>query len=387
VTAARLSRAQIIRARVVRHDLHREPGSLRTASDVALLDQGVQDTGPDGSAWALAIRGAPAPGEDELFLAWTLRGAPHAYRRADAAEVVVATAPYSEADAAKRVFDASKPLLAADIPVLDALRTVADHGREIVSTPTVKGDLSAGLTATLDPPYLRECRPCNATHTYEQPFRLAALQAGLELEPGTSPPVLRRIKGLRPNRYRRLADEADPRFDVIRGHLRFFPGARVRDVAEFVDAPQKEVRAHWPDDAVEVSVSGVGGGKGRAEARFVLADDLDDLDLVGSDGGDGDRVIRLLGPYDPYLQLRDRELLVPEEPRRKDLWRVLGRPGAVLRDGEVAATWRPRTAKGRLTVVVDPWGRLSKADRAAIEVEASRLAAHRGVELAEIADT
>lgn len=381
-----LTRAQIIRSRVVRHDLHRAAGSLGAASDVALLDQGVQDTGPDGSTWALAVRGAPAPADDELVLAWTLRGAPHAYRRADVAEVAVATAPYSEADAAKRVFDASKGLRDGGLAVLEALEVVARRDREIVSRPTVKGDLSTALTEVLDDPYLRRCGPCGTIHSYEQTFRLAALQAGLELDPGTSPPVLRRIPRVRPNLYRRLAGDAAARVDVIRGHLRFYPGARVADVAAFIDAPQKVVRDHWPDDAVEIAVTGLpeGAAKGKADARFVLADDVELLD--GSDGEGGDRTIRVLGPFDPYLQLRDRELLVAEEPRRKELWRVIGRPGAVLRDGEVAATWRPKTAKGRLTVVVDPWGRLTKADRAAIEVEAGRLATHRGVELAGVAD-
>jgi len=41
----------------------------------------VQGTGPDGSAWALHIRGVDNPLFDDLALAWTLRGAPHAYRR------------------------------------------------------------------------------------------------------------------------------------------------------------------------------------------------------------------------------------------------------------------------------------------------------------------
>ncbi len=57
----------------------------------------------------------------DLVLAWTLRGAPHFYRRAEAAAVAAATAPRSEADAAKRIFDASKPLREAGVGADDAL--------------------------------------------------------------------------------------------------------------------------------------------------------------------------------------------------------------------------------------------------------------------------
>ncbi|OMQ14014.1 hypothetical protein A7K94_0219605, partial [Modestobacter sp. VKM Ac-2676] len=112
--------------------------------------------------------------------------------------VVAATAPFSEADAAKRVFDAAKPLRAAGIPVLTALDTVADAMRGLVTAPMVKGEVSGRLAELLPEPYLRWCRPCQATHLYEQPFRLAALPAGLELTPGTSPPVLRPVPGLTP---------------------------------------------------------------------------------------------------------------------------------------------------------------------------------------------
>ncbi|MBK5222907.1 MAG: hypothetical protein JJE52_08535 [Acidimicrobiia bacterium] len=176
----------------------------------------MQDTGPDGAAWALAVRGGPST-LDDLVLAWTLRGAPHAYRRADLRAVAAATAPFSDADAAKRVFDASKPLSTAGIAVLDALKVVAGHMRDMVSTPTVKGDVSGELSERLDEPYLRYSRPCSAIHLYEQPFRLAALQAGLELEPGTSPPVLRRIPRMRAPNYAHLAAEAEDRLDRTAG--------------------------------------------------------------------------------------------------------------------------------------------------------------------------
>jgi hypothetical protein len=375
-----VDRQGVLRFRVRRQELDR-PAESGAAGDVALLDYGVQDTGPDGAPWALAIRGALPPGPDELAYAWTLRGAPHAYRRADMDGVAVATAPFSEADAAKRIFDAARPLRAAGIPALKALRVVARHLGDIAAEPIAKGEASTRLTSLLDEPYLRSCRPCDAIHAYEMPFRLAALHAGLELEAGTSPPVLRRLPGADVEAYDRLGGEASPRLDVIRNHLRFYGPARMRDVAAFLDAPVREVKAHWPDDAVEVEVT---EESDRGAPRFVLAEDADTL--VASAVGDPVDEVRLLGPYDPYLQLRDRELLVADEARRKDLWRVLGRPGAILVDGEVVGTWRPRTSGGRLTLRVEPWRRLGRPLMRAVHTQAERLAAYRVVTLAAITE-
>jgi hypothetical protein len=381
--------AQVRRHRFRRHQLDRSAGSATGPTDAALLDLGVQDTGPDGAAWALAVRGVdvPAPGQadgstawGELALAWTLRGAPHAYRRADLAAVAVATAPWSEADAAKRIFDASKPLKAAGVAVLDALVEVADEERAIVSRPTVKGAVSGALNARLGEEHLRFCRPCDAIHIYEMPFRLAALQAGLELEPGTSPPVLRRVKGLRPNRFAHLADEADPRLDVVRGVLRFFGPATAKEVSVFLDAAARDVKAHWPDDVVSVEVEGAPG------ARSVLADDVDALLAAVEPTPAAEVAMRLVGPYDPFLQGRDREVLVPDAAHRKALWPVIGRPGAVLADGEVVGLWRPTTKAGTFTVRLEPWATLTTARRAALDVEAERLAAHKGLTLAAVTD-
>ncbi len=383
MAAPSVVRQDVLGFRVRRHQLDRPPGSVARAVDVGLLDFGVQDTGPDGAAWALAVRGVADTRADGLVMAWTLRGAPQVYRRSEVAAVAVATAPLSEADAAKRIFDASKPLKVAGIPVLEALRVVGRHLQEIVSKPTVKGEVSGRLTELVDEPYLRFCRPCDATHVYEMPFRLAALQAGLELEPGTSPPVLRRIPGMRPPIYSRLAGEADARFDVVRSYLRFYGPARVKDVAVFLDAAAKDVKAHWPADAVEVVVSDA-TAVGRPEKRFLLADDVDALTGAGADRTA--RTVRLVGPYDPYLQLRDRDLLVGDEARRKELWPVLGRPGAIVVDGEVVGTWRPRTSAKRLTVRIQPWAPLKLRDRAGVEEQAGLLAVHRGVDLAGLAE-
>ncbi len=358
-----VTRADVLGFRVRAHQLDRTAG---TPADTTVLDLGVQDTGPDGGLWALAVRGVDvaALDDDALATVWTLRGAPHLYRRADLPGVAAATAPFSDADAGKRIFDAAKPLKAAGIPNLTALDTVAATMRSIVTEPTVKGEMSRRLTEQLDEPYLRYCVPCAATHVHEMPFRLAALRAGLELQPGTSPPVLQPIPGFTP------ADTTPERLDVVHGYLRLYGPATPKHVAGYLDAPLTEVTARWPDDAVEVSVDG--------ERRWALAADVDRLTAGPA------TTTRLLGPFDPYLQTRDRALLVADPTRAKVLWPTLGRPGGVLVDGEVVGTWRPRKSGKRLSLQVALWDPVPPAAREAVDEQAERLAAYRRLALARV---
>ncbi|HTE72176.1 MAG TPA: winged helix DNA-binding domain-containing protein [Actinomycetes bacterium] len=355
-----VSRSDVLGLRVRAQQLDRDGGG--TVADTALLDIGAQDTGPDGALWALAVRGLTDVDAKDLVWLWTLRGAPHAYRRSDVGSVAAAVAPWSDADAAKRIFDASKPLKAAGIGTVDALDTVAAEMRRIVTRPTVKGEVSTRLTALLPEPYLRWCNPCQATHPHELPFRLAAVRAGLELQQGTSPPVLQRVRGFR------AAGQADARHELVRIYLRLFGPSTPQLVAGFLDAPVTDVKARWPDDVVEVDLDG--------QRRWVLADEVDLLEAPPS-------TTRLLGPYDLYLQGKDRPLLVNDPARAKALWPVIGRPGVVLVDGEVAGSWRPRTRGGRLRLEVVLWSARRTA-RAGVADQAERLAAHRGVGLAGV---
>src|SRR3954447_18680273 len=289
-----LTRRHVLGFRVRAQQLHRDAGTLE---DTAVLDVGVQDTGRDGGRWALAARGVDEV-DAGLATAWTIRGAPHLYRRSDLPAVATATAPFSDADAGRRIYDAAKPLKAAGIPNLVALDTIAAAMRSIVTAPMVKGELSTRLTAVMDPPYVRDCRPCGAVHLWEMPFRLAALRAGLELQAGTSPPVLEPVAGFAP------ATEVPQRLHVGRAYLRPLGPATPKHVASYLDAPLGDVRARWPEDAVEVEVAG--------ERRWLLADDVDRLEEAPD-------VTRLLVPFDLYLQARDRSLLVDDAARAKDL--------------------------------------------------------------------
>jgi hypothetical protein len=80
---------------------------------------------------------------------------------------------------------------------------------------------------------------------------------------------------------------------------------------------------------------------------------------------------RLLPSGDAYflLQGKDRELLVPDADRRRELWTSRVWPGALLVEGDVVGTWR----RGQATVAIQTWRRLSRAARDAVEAEAEPL--------------
>ena len=157
---------------------------------------------------------------------------------------------------------------------------------------------------------------------------------------------------------------------MIRAALHLLGPARPKDIADHLGVSLADVRQHWPDDVVEVEVDGA-----RHHLLEADAPALSDPPAV--------RAVRLLGPFDLHLQARDRQLLVPESAARKDLWRALGRPGAVLAGAELVGSWRPRTAGKKLRVAFTLWD--GSDPTAAMVKQAERLAAWRGKEFAGLA--
>ena len=80
---------------------------------------------------------------------------------------------------------------------------------------------------------------------------------------------------------------------------------------------------------------------------------------------------RLLPSGDAFFLLdgAERTLLVPRAEQRERLWTPRVWPGALLVEGEIRGTWR----RAQHTVRVDPWARLSRGVREAVEAEARAL--------------
>jgi hypothetical protein len=87
------------------------------------------------------------------------------------------------------------------------------------------------------------------------------------------------------------------------------------------------------------------------------------------------RGARLLPPGDPYLSLPNRPLLAPDRELRKRLFRPIGSPGAVLKDGKLAGLWRVKARGRKAEIAVERIGRIARAD---LDEEAQRIADLRG---------
>ena len=74
-------------------------------------------------------------------------------------------------------------------------------------------------------------------------------------------------------------------------------------------------------------------------------------------------MVRLLPPLDPFIQARDKALLVPDPARRKEVWKMLGNPGVLLADGDIAGTWRTKGSGAKLAFTVTAFDPLRPAVR------------------------
>ena len=365
-----VSRTQVLAYRAAAHGLARDTAD---AGDLEVLDLGIQDSSLVGTArLALTARlpdvptGADDPVADEktFALLWSFRGAPHLHRRADLPALTRALWPLSDADAMSRLAAARGAMKEAGIAGLAAFTAASKALRAVVTKPLAKGDVSAGVTAKLPAAYSYACRSCAATHVNGSIFQLAGLPAGVRHVPDRNPLTLTKLE----NRSAiPSAPSPDETTDVARAYLRLHGPATAAEVASYLGTTQAHVKPVWPDDLTEVKVDG---------RRCWIPTER----LAALRGATAQDYVRLLPALDPFVQGRDRDLLVPDRGQQKELWKILGNPGALFVKGDLVGTWRGRSAgKKTLTVTVQPFGTLAKKIRASIEDEADRIGALRGL--------
>ncbi|WP_299542381.1 DNA glycosylase AlkZ-like family protein [uncultured Streptomyces sp.] len=353
----RVTRAQVLAHRAAAHGLD------RSTPAPAVLALGVQDTPAGSAALALAARGASAEGLERV---WSFRGAPHLHRREDLAALATALWPADDADATARL--SSTVIKEGARLGVEAFRAAALALRTVVTGPTPKGVASAGVTALVPRSLAFDCATCGSRHVSGLLFQQAGLFGAVRVTAAGGTTLAPLDPGFP------LPTAAHGTADLVEDHLRFLGPATPAGIAKSLGVRTPVVDAARPADLTEVDVDGT-----TAWARTA---DVDALRAARPSRAAAD--VRLLPPGDPYLQARDRELLVPDAARRKEVWRAIGNPGVLLLGSEPAGTWRAKAAGRRVDLTVTPFVPLPAAARRALEAEADLVARTRGASEARL---
>lgn len=153
----------------------------------------------------------------------------------------------------------------------------------------------------------------------------------------------------------------DARCELARRYLHVFGPGTPSSFAKWAGVGRTEARAAF--DALDVTPVRTPIGE-----AWILAED----EALLRAATDVPAATRLLPSGDAFWLLHDaaqRELLVPDANQRASLWTPRVWPGALLVAGEIVGTWR----RAQANLSVQPWRRLSPAEREAVEAEAQSL--------------
>jgi hypothetical protein len=359
------AREQVLRLRVSRHHLHERlpAGSARAAAWL-----GLQDTPPNAAGEALAARmeGATARDLEALVIVPSVRGAPLALAPEDLAVFTEGLSPPDERAAAALIQTAAKTL--DGITAMDALdRVSAAVADSLAAGPLDRDAFHQALRERLPGELLWWCRGCQSHHVHPSLWRATGVRGVLSIAGRdgrtaifAAPPPAPAVE--------------DPGAELARRFLRGYGPATPSLLAKWAGIAPAHAKALWARAGAleQVAVDG--------RRAWVLAEDAAALERPPAATG-----IRLLPGYDALLAARDREVMLPEPERRKQLWRLLGNPGAVLVDGDLAGTWRAARKGPRLVVSVQPFPGAPSPDADALAAEAATLAPWRGAERVEVA--
>jgi Winged helix DNA-binding domain len=363
MAAVEVDRARVMAYRVAALGLA-ERGKDRPG-DLAVLDLGVQEYTPGSIQVALAARTSADLTDDRLLIVWAARGAPHLHRRTELPALAKALWPVSDPDATARI--QSRQIPEGMKLGIAAFTATAEAMREVVTRSMPRGEVSTEVSKRVPKSLTYDCRSCRARHIAGNVWQHSGLAGGVQVESRGKDAMLGPIKG-----WAGVPGRNEGIEKLIELYLRLLGPATPAEVAKYFGSSTAEMKKVWPEGLTEVSVDG--------RKTWLPASAVADLRSAEKASG-----VRLLPAMDALLQSRDRDLLVPDRARQKEIWKLLGNPGVVLLDGEIAGVWRAKMAgRKRVDLTVTPFGTWSAKTRKAVDAEAAEVARARGVDDATV---
>lgn len=160
----------------------------------------------------------------------------------------------------------------------------------------------------------------------------------------------------------------EPGKELVRKFLRCYGPATETSLMSWLGCSRAQARRLWDavaEETVPVRVEG--------RACRMLEENLESL---LSSGEGGERLL-LLGAHDPYLDMRDRTVILESRPRHRAVWQYVSNPGVILKGGRIVGTWRTKTINGKLDASLTLWEEGTCIGRQALEGLLEEYAAFR----------
>jgi hypothetical protein len=367
------SRAQILRFRLKGHNLT-ELRPVTALKEVAGAC-GIRNTPPGSAALGLLARieglaprhvdQALGPG-GALVEVLSMRASPLLVPRVDVGVFTIGALPRTEAAMEAVLANHKSVLKDAGVSATEALElAVAAAHKALAQGGLPRGELSGAITRQLPKRLQAWCEPCKIHHVPEMLFRLVGVRGEYIITRQGQGSTYVRSDTVLGKQSKAHAEDA--RAELLRRYLRCYGPTTATDFAAWVGIASSEVQEDWEHVAGQLIEVDIDGREG-----WIHRDDADVL----RDPPAAHRV-RLLPPYDAYLDQRDRVTLIPNKSLHKRVWRAIGNPGVVLHDGEAVGTWRTQKKGKRLIVTAEPFDEFSRPLQKAISEQAELLAPFR----------
>lgn len=194
-------------------------------------------------------------------------------------------------------------------------------------------------------------------------------------------PTFTSLRSWSPSAFEPDRRAPSPTAMLVKRFLHSYGPASPVMLADTLGCSPAQAKRIWKDAERLYPIIPVLSGKKTA---FILEEDLPSFMAPDSSLTDGDTSFTILPPHDPCLDIRDRELLLPDKQLQKQVWKTVGNPGVILRGGMIAGTWRSVRKNGSLSAGLSLWFPPSAAHKERMERWFEGFATLYGLKLKEM---
>ena len=173
----------------------------------------------------------------------------------------------------------------------------------------------------------------------------------------------------------KLVPSAQGTAELARRFLHAYGPATPRAFADWLGSTPAQTKRLWRQIEEELEPVTATGKK-----AFILQADRESFRRA-----DTEEALLLLGPHDPYLDIRDRAILLEDTAAQRQVWRTVGNPGVILKSGKIIGIWKTRIQRENLSVSTTLWEPLSAPEQRELERQMEGYASFRGLALQGIA--